>query len=84
MPAALSRSSAAGAGLLSIGQVLARLTPEFPTLTTSKLRFLEVQGIVTPTRTESGYRKFSPADVDRLRLALQLQRTHSQRASSKL
>lgn len=76
MPAALSRSSAAGAGLLSIGQVLARLTPEFPTLTTSKLRFLEVQGIVTPTRTESGYRKFSPADVDRLRLALQLQRDH--------
>lgn len=76
MPAALSRSSAPGAGLLSIGQVLARLTPEFPTLTTSKLRFLEVQGIVTPTRTESGYRKFSPADVDRLRLALQLQRDH--------
>jgi DNA-binding transcriptional MerR regulator len=61
---------------LSIGQVLARLTPEFPGLTASKLRFLEVQGIVTPSRTESGYRKFSPADLERLRLALTLQRDH--------
>jgi DNA-binding transcriptional MerR regulator len=35
-----------------------------------------VQGIVTPTRTESGYRKFSAADLERLRLALTLQRDH--------
>ena len=46
MPAASARGSLPVAGLLSIGQVLARLTPEFTTLTTSKLRFLEVQGIV--------------------------------------
>jgi DNA-binding transcriptional MerR regulator len=62
--------------LLSIGQVLARLTPEFPDLTSSKLRFLEVQGIVSPSRTESGYRKFSAADIERLRLGLTLQRDH--------
>lgn len=74
MPATAPRGRSAPSGLLSIGQVLARLTPEFPKLTSSKLRFLEVQGIVTPTRTETGYRKFSPADVERLRLALQLQR----------
>lgn len=77
MPAASARGrSTATAGLLSIGQVLARLTPDFPALTSSKLRFLEVQGIVTPTRTESGYRKFSAADLERLRLALTLQRDH--------
>jgi DNA-binding transcriptional MerR regulator len=76
MPAASARERPSSAGLLSIGQVLARLTPEFPTLTSSKLRFLEVQGIVTPVRTESGYRKFSPADLERLRLALTLQRDH--------
>ncbi|MDL9981393.1 MerR family transcriptional regulator [Microbacterium sp. ASV49] len=64
------------AALLSIGQVLARLGPEFPKLTSSKLRFLEVQGIVTPRRTESGYRKFTHEDVERLRLALTLQRDH--------
>ncbi|MDQ1137274.1 DNA-binding transcriptional MerR regulator [Microbacterium sp. SORGH_AS 1204] len=76
MAAAPSRSRQTAAGLLSIGQVLARLTPDFPALTSSKLRFLEVQGIVSPTRTESGYRKFSPADLERLRLALTLQRDH--------
>lgn len=76
MAAAPSRSRQAAAGLLSIGQVLARLTPDFPALTSSKLRFLEVQGIVSPTRTDSGYRKFSPADLERLRLALTLQRDH--------
>ena len=76
MPTAAARERSSSAGLLSIGQVLARLSPEFPTLTSSKLRFLEVQGIVTPLRTESGYRKFSPADLERLRLALTLQRDH--------
>lgn len=64
------------ASLLGIGQVLARLSPEFPGLTSSKLRFLEVQGIVTPARTSSGYRKFSPTDVERISLALTLQRDH--------
>lgn len=76
MAAAPARERSASAGLLSIGQVLARLTPEFPDLTSSKLRFLEVQGIVSPSRTESGYRKFSTADIERLRLGLTLQRDH--------
>ncbi|KRA23046.1 MerR family transcriptional regulator [Microbacterium sp. Root61] len=76
MPAVQARERSSSAALLSIGQVLARLSPEFPSLTSSKLRFLEVQGIVTPVRTESGYRKFSQDDLERLRLALTLQRDH--------
>jgi DNA-binding transcriptional MerR regulator len=76
MAALPARERPASAGLLSIGQVLARLSPEFPGLSASKLRFLEVQGIVTPSRTEAGYRKFSQTDVERLRLALTLQRDH--------
>lgn len=76
MSASAAREDATGSGLLSIGQVLARLTPDFPKLSASKLRFLEVQGIVTPSRTESGYRKFAPNDVERLRVALTLQRDH--------
>lgn len=76
MAATPARERSASAGLLSIGQVLARLTPEFPDLTSSKLRFLEVQGLVSPSRTESGYRKFSAADIERLRLGLTLQRDH--------
>jgi len=61
---------------LSIGQVLARLSPEFPDLSPSKLRFLEERSLVTPSRTESGYRKFSPADLERLRLVLSMQRDY--------
>lgn len=65
-----------GSNLLSIGQVLARLSPEFPDLSPSKLRFLEDRNLVTPSRTESGYRKFSPADLERLRLVLSMQRDY--------
>lgn len=64
------------AGLLSIGQVLAKLGPEFPDLSPSKLRFLEDQGLIAPQRTASGYRKFDAADLERLRYILTLQRDH--------
>lgn len=62
--------------LYSIGQVLERLQGEFGDLTPSKLRFLEEQGLVTPDRTKSGYRKFSQQHIERLRLILTLQREH--------
>ena len=65
-----------GSSLLSIGQVLAKLNPEFPDLTPSKLRFLEERQLITPARTDSGYRKFSAADMDRLRFVLSMQRDH--------
>jgi DNA-binding transcriptional MerR regulator len=74
--AALKPVTPIGAKLLTIGQVLNLLRGEFRDLTNSKLRFLEDQGLVTPLRTESGYRKFSQTDVERLRQALQLQRDH--------
>lgn len=73
--AAQSRATAT-ATLLSIGQVLARLNPEFPDLTPSKLRFLEERQLITPARTESGYRKFSATDMERLRFVLTMQRDH--------
>lgn len=61
---------------LSIGEVLAELRPEFPDVTISKIRFLEDQGLIEPDRTPSGYRKFSAADVARLRYVLAVQRDH--------
>lgn len=73
--AAQARQQGSGP-LLSIGQVLARLNPEFPDLTPSKLRFLEERQLVFPARTDSGYRKFSPADLDRVRFVLAMQRDH--------
>ncbi|MCC6873044.1 MAG: MerR family transcriptional regulator [Sandaracinaceae bacterium] len=74
--AAAQASSPGGSHLLSIGQVLAKLNPEFPDLTPSKLRFLEERQLISPARTDSGYRKFSPADLERLRFVLTLQRDH--------
>lgn len=72
--AAQARSTAPT--LFSIGQVLAKLTPEFPDLSPSKLRFLEAERLVAPARTDSGYRKFSHADIERLRFVLTMQRDH--------
>lgn len=60
--------------LYTIGQVLAVLKADFGDLSPSKLRFLEDQGLVTPERTEAGYRKFSEAQIERLRIILTLQR----------
>lgn len=59
---------------MSIGNVLAELRDEFPDISISKIRYLETEGLVEPERTPAGYRKFSRADVDRLRYVLTLQR----------
>ena len=60
--------------VMRISDVLAQLSADFPTLTPSKLRFLEEQGLVEPRRTAGGYRQYSPADVERLRFVLRQQR----------
>ena len=61
---------------LSIGEVLAELSDEFPDITISKIRFLESQGLVNPERTPSGYRKFYAHDLARLRWILHQQKEH--------
>ena len=61
-------------GTLSIGEVLSLLKREFPDITISKIRFLEAEGLVTPERTASGYRRFSHRDIDQLRSVLTMQR----------
>jgi DNA-binding transcriptional MerR regulator len=58
----------------TIGEVLNRLKDEFDDITISKIRFLEAEGLISPDRTESGYRKFTDADIDRLRYVLRAQR----------
>jgi DNA-binding transcriptional MerR regulator len=59
---------------LTIGEVLNELKDEFEDITISKIRFLESEGLIAPDRTESGYRKFSHDDVERLRYVLRTQR----------
>ncbi|WP_273367118.1 MerR family transcriptional regulator [Corynebacterium massiliense] len=81
MSAAQSSSSAAAnsprrkrAKTMSIGVVLEQLRQQFPDVTVSKIRFLESEGLVSPQRTASGYRRFTEDDVDRLRYILTTQR----------
>ncbi|MET9375576.1 MerR family transcriptional regulator [Streptomyces sp. NPDC003035] len=69
-------TATAGDRLVSIGTVLNQLRDEFPEVTISKIRFLEAEGLVEPRRTASGYRKFSPQDVERLAQILRMQRDH--------
>ncbi len=59
---------------VSIGQVLDELSPEFPDVSPSKIRFLEAEGLIQPPRSSSGYRRFSAADIQRLRFILTAQR----------
>ena len=61
---------------MSIGTVLDLLRPDFPDVTISKIRFLEAEGLVTPRRAASGYRRFTAYDCARLRFILTAQRDH--------
>ena len=61
-------------GGMSIGAVLDLLRPDFPDVTISKIRFLEAEGLVTPQRAASGYRRFTAYDCARLRFILTAQR----------
>lgn len=63
-----------GQAYLGIGEVLVKLRAEFPDISVSKIRFLESEGLITPARSPSGYRRFSPEDLDRLRFILTAQR----------
>ena len=59
---------------MSIGAVLDLLRRDFPDVTISKIRFLEAEGLVTPQRAASGYRRFTAYDCARLRFILTAQR----------
>jgi DNA-binding transcriptional MerR regulator len=73
---ALGDAAAQHTPRLTIGEVLAVLRDDFPDVTISKIRYLESEDLVHPQRTPSGYRKFSTADVSRLRYVLTAQRDH--------
>lgn len=69
-------SSRSSGQLLGIGEVATVLDAELGEVTVSKIRYLESRGLITPARTRGGSRRYSSADVDRLRTILTLQRRH--------
>jgi DNA-binding transcriptional MerR regulator len=58
----------------TIGAVCRHLQAEFPDISISKIRYLEDQGLLTPRRTQGGYRLYADEDVERLETILRLQR----------
>jgi DNA-binding transcriptional MerR regulator len=74
MSVATSVDQPAQPRLQTIGAVCRRLKTEFPDISISKIRYLEDQGLLTPRRTQGGYRMFGEDDVDRLETILRLQR----------
>ena len=59
---------------MKISEVVDRLKAEFPALSLSKVRYLEGEGLIAPFRVGNGYRRYSQADVERLRYTLTAQR----------
>src|SRR5215210_7450025 len=60
-------SDSPNSDLLPIGEVVAELHASYPDVTHSSLRFLEREGLITPTRTAGGHRLFARHDVERIR-----------------
>lgn len=59
---------------VTIGAVCKALRQEFPDISISKIRYLEDQKLLSPRRTQGGYRLYAQSDIDRLRTILRLQR----------
>jgi DNA-binding transcriptional MerR regulator len=59
---------------VTIGAVCKALVQEFPDISISKIRYLEDQKLLTPRRTQGGYRLYTQTDINRLRTILRLQR----------
>ena len=57
----------------TIGEVVQRLRQDFPTLSVSKIRYLERRRLINLSRTRGGYRLFSGQDVELLKYILTLQ-----------
>jgi DNA-binding transcriptional MerR regulator len=59
---------------VTIGAVCKALSQEFPDISISKIRYLEDQKLLSPRRTQGGYRLYTASDIQRLRTILRLQR----------
>ncbi len=64
----------ADASYLTIGKVVKRLQAQYPDLSVSKVRYLQDEGLLNPSRTPGGYRLYSQKDVRRLETILYLQK----------
>jgi DNA-binding transcriptional MerR regulator len=59
---------------VGIGEAARILDVEFGDVTVSKIRYLQMRGLISPTRTRGGSRRFGQADLHRLRYIIRCQR----------
>lgn len=60
----------------TIGEVVKLLQETYPGLSLSKVRYLEDEGLLNPSRSSSGYRKYSAQDIERLEKILYYQKQY--------
>ena len=58
---------------MNIGEVVKSIKKEFPSVSVSRVRFLEKEGLINPKRSSGGTRLFTHKDIDRILKILDLQ-----------
>ena len=51
---------------MNIGKAVMHIKKEYPSVTISRLRFLEKEGLINPKRSKGGTRYFTTKDIDRI------------------
>lgn len=59
---------------ITIGKLIKKLKEVYPGLTSSKLRFLESEGLISPKRASNKYRVFYKEDVEKINFILKMQK----------
>ena len=58
---------------MNIGNTVKLIKKEYPSVTISRIRFLEKEGLIKPKRSNGGTRSFSDKDISRIKKILDLQ-----------
>jgi len=58
---------------MNIGEAYKQIKKEFPSISISRIRFLEKEGLIQPKRSKGGTRSFSEKDIKRIKNILDLQ-----------
>ena len=58
---------------MNIGNAVKIIKKEYPSVTISRIRFLEKEGLIKPNRSKGGTRSFTEKDVQRIKKILDLQ-----------
>ena len=58
---------------MNIGDTVKLIKKEYPSVTISRIRFLEKEGLLKPKRSKGGTRSFTEKDVQRIKKILELQ-----------